>query len=44
MKVRMGYIERDPEYGAEPRFKKYLDSYDSESRWIPIVYWELEVE
>ena len=40
----MGYIERDPEDGAEPRFKKYLDRYDCESRWIPIVYWELEVE
>jgi hypothetical protein len=44
MKARMGYIELNPEYGTEPIFKKYLHKDDIESQWMPIVYFELEVE
>jgi hypothetical protein len=44
MKARMGYIELYPEFDTEPRFKKYLDRDDIEGQWMPIVYFELEVE
>lgn len=42
MKARIGYIEKHVDYGDRPRFKKFLERFDTESDWIRIVYFEVE--